>query len=109
MKKLSDKVSHVSTGGGASLSEELGKPVAILQDLCGPKIRVGKVPEPGIRLEPGHTFILTNEHVEGTAQRVSVSYLNLPLSIHVKSSHSLATKRDDRQTSFLSVALIQFG
>jgi len=46
MKKLSDKVSHVSTGGGASLSEELGKPVAILQDLCGPKIRVGKVPEP---------------------------------------------------------------
>ena len=29
-----------------AISEELGKPVAILQDLCGPKIRVGAVKEP---------------------------------------------------------------
>ena len=40
-----------------SISDELKSPVAILQDLCGPKIRVGKIPEPGIPLEPGDTLI----------------------------------------------------
>ncbi len=63
------------------LCEETGKPVAILQDLCGPKIRVGTVKEPGIRLEPGNHFILTNTPVEGVGNRVSVSYENLPQEV----------------------------
>lgn len=62
-------------------SAELQKPVAILQDLCGPKIRVGKVAEPGIRIEPGQTFILTSEPVEGVNNRVSVSYPDLPQEV----------------------------
>jgi pyruvate kinase len=62
-------------------SEELQKPVAILQDLCGPKIRVGKVAEPGIRIEPGQTFILTSESVEGINNRVSISYPDLPQEV----------------------------
>ena len=33
-----------------SISDEIGRPVAILQDLCGPKIRVGEIPGSGIRL-----------------------------------------------------------
>ena len=65
------------------LSDELGEPVAILQDLCGPKIRVGKVRKTGIRLEPGQTFILTNKHILGTQKRVSVSYHDLPLEVEV--------------------------
>ncbi|MBF0397596.1 MAG: pyruvate kinase, partial [Desulfobacterales bacterium] len=60
------------------ISESLGKPVAILQDLCGPKIRIGKVIEPGITLKPGQKFILTNEMIESSDNRVSVSYTNLP-------------------------------
>ena len=60
-----------------ALSEELKTPVAILQDLCGPKIRVGEVPEPGVRIEPGQTFFLTSRDVTGTAERVSVSYPDL--------------------------------
>ena len=32
------------------ISKEMDKPVAILQDLGGPKIRLGHIPEPGIRL-----------------------------------------------------------
>ncbi len=64
-----------------ALSEELDEPVAILQDLCGPKIRVGKVRKPGIRLVPGQTFILTNEQILGTQKRVSVSYHDLPLEV----------------------------
>lgn len=62
-------------------SEEMRKPVAILQDLCGPKIRVGKVAEPGIRLEAGQRFVLTSESIEGENNRVSVSYPNLPLEV----------------------------
>jgi len=64
-----------------SISDEIGRPVAILQDLCGPKIRVGKIAESGIRLEPGQSFILTNLDVEGSVERVSVSYENLPLEV----------------------------
>ncbi|RLB91640.1 MAG: pyruvate kinase [Deltaproteobacteria bacterium] len=61
-----------------SVSDELDRPVAILQDLAGPKIRVGNIPEPGIRLEPGETFALTNQQIEGTRNRISVTYPNLP-------------------------------
>ncbi|MEW6672943.1 MAG: pyruvate kinase [Thermodesulfobacteriota bacterium] len=63
------------------VSEELGKPVAILQDLCGPKIRVGSVREPGVELKPGQTYILTSEPVEGDETRVSVSYVDLPAEV----------------------------
>ena len=41
------------------ISKELKRPVGILQDLSGPKIRVGEVPDPGITLEAGKTFVLT--------------------------------------------------
>ncbi len=56
------------------IAEEMDKPVAIMQDLGGPKIRVGYIPDPGIRIEPGQYFILTTKKVEGSRQRVSVSY-----------------------------------
>ncbi|BBO83169.1 pyruvate kinase [Desulfosarcina ovata subsp. sediminis] len=56
------------------IAEELGKPVAILQDLGGPKIRVGVIPDPGIRLEPGRHIILTTQSLVGSQQRISVSY-----------------------------------
>jgi pyruvate kinase len=60
-----------------TLSDELKTPVAILQDLCGPKIRVGEIPEPGVRIEPGQTFYLTSREVMGSTERVSVSYPDL--------------------------------
>ena len=63
------------------VSSELNRPIAILQDLAGPKIRVGNIPGPGIRLDPGQTFVLTNEDVTGTKERVSVSYANLPQEV----------------------------
>ncbi len=65
-----------------SMSAELGKPVAILQDLCGPKIRVGNIPEPGIRLMTGQKIILTGDCVEGNEKRVSVSYPHLAKDVN---------------------------
>ena len=56
------------------IAKEMDKPVAILQDLGGPKIRLGHIPEPGVRLEPGSHMILTTQTVDGSEQRISVSY-----------------------------------
>lgn len=41
------------------LSAELNKPVTILQDLQGPKLRVGKLPPEGVALTVGKTVVLT--------------------------------------------------
>ncbi len=64
-----------------SLSAEFKKPVAILQDLCGPKIRVGAVKEPGVQLQSGEPFVLTSRPVAGDASQVSVSYPSLPREV----------------------------
>ncbi|MCF8078963.1 MAG: pyruvate kinase [Desulfobacterales bacterium] len=63
------------------VSAELDRPVAILQDLRGPKIRVGAIPEPGVELRPGQPFSLTTESVAGDSSRVSVTYANLPAEV----------------------------
>jgi pyruvate kinase len=66
-----------------AIAAELNQPVAILQDLCGPKIRVGAIPDPGIELKPGETFILTSDDVMGNHRRVAVSYGGLPADVNV--------------------------
>ena len=63
------------------ISARLDRPVAILQDLAGPKIRVGSIPDPGILLKPGADLILTNVEQEGTMGRVSVFYPHLPQEV----------------------------
>jgi pyruvate kinase len=59
-------------------ASKLGATVAILQDLAGPKIRVGFIPDPGVLLESGQDFILTGQQVEGNQNRVSITYPKLP-------------------------------
>lgn len=59
-----------------------GRTVAILQDLAGPKIRVGAVPEPGIRLEAGRSFTLTARSVAQGGEEVSVTYPELAREVH---------------------------
>lgn len=55
-----------------------GRRVAILADLPGPKMRIGRlVPEP-IELQAGQRFTLTTEEVAGDVSRVSVSFPGLP-------------------------------
>jgi pyruvate kinase len=63
------------------ISAKIGTPVAILQDLAGPKIRVGSIPEPGVLLEAGQDFILTARDIAGTREMVSVSYPDLPREV----------------------------
>ena len=63
------------------ISAKLNRPVSILQDLAGPKIRIGNIAEPGIILEPGKDFVLTSRQIMGNQDEVSVSYLNLPQEV----------------------------
>jgi pyruvate kinase len=58
----------------------LNKPVAILQDLQGPKIRVGSIGGGTgfVTLLPGQEFVLTTKDVAGNDQQVSVSLKTLP-------------------------------
>lgn len=55
------------------ISRMLHKPVAIRQDLQGPKIRIGKLIKPQIELKAGQDFILTGENVVGTEAYAYVS------------------------------------
>ncbi len=72
------------------LSRELGEPVAILQDLAGPKIRIGKIAEGEVVLKPGKRFILTNRDVPGNDREVSVSYAPLPGEVSIGETLLLA-------------------
>jgi pyruvate kinase len=57
------------------INEEFGLNLAILQDLQGPKIRIGLVAEKdGVLIEAGNKLILSNTEVLGTAEKVSTPY-----------------------------------
>lgn len=56
------------------ISFELNQPVGILQDLQGPKIRLGKFEDGSIRLRTGDSFILTSRQLSGTQTISSVTY-----------------------------------
>jgi pyruvate kinase len=57
-------------------------PVALLQDLSGPKIRTGKVKGGSIELQDGaRVAITTDESIEGTPERISTTYDLLPKDV----------------------------
>jgi pyruvate kinase len=59
-------------------SEESGRAVAVLVDLQGPKIRLGKFGSGPVTLEPGDVFTITTEDVPGDKDLVSTTYTGLP-------------------------------
>ena len=59
------------------LERKLGSLVAILQDLPGPKIRIGAVAGDRVRLQTRHPFVLTTRKILGTELAVSVSFPHL--------------------------------
>jgi len=56
----------------------LNRPVAILQDLQGPKIRIGTIASGTVQLLPGREFVLTADDVPGDESGASVSLESLP-------------------------------
>ena len=64
------------------LSAQLGKPVAIIQDLQGLKVRTGSL-EDGqpVDLVSGQEFTITTENLRGNRATVSTSYKQLPRDV----------------------------
>lgn len=61
-----------------AISQAKERPIAILQDLQGPKLRIGNLMDGGpVMLEPGETFRLCTVPIQGTAARASTSYADL--------------------------------
>ena len=63
------------------ISARLGRPVAILQDLQGLKVRLGTFRDGGATLKAGAEFLITTRELEGTASQASTSYTHLPKDI----------------------------
>jgi pyruvate kinase len=61
-----------------SAEKAAGRRVAIMADLPGPKMRLGKIEPESIQLQPGASFTLTSEEITGNPQRVSMSFERLP-------------------------------
>ncbi|HUT04865.1 MAG TPA: pyruvate kinase [bacterium] len=56
------------------VAEDTGKPIAILMDLPGPKMRIGCFEKEPITLTKGDKFRITVEDVVGDQERVSIGY-----------------------------------
>ncbi|HWU42612.1 MAG TPA: pyruvate kinase, partial [Bdellovibrio sp.] len=62
------------------LSKKLRAPVAVLQDLQGPKIRVGKFENGSIELKPGEKLVITTAAVTGKPGLIPSDFKELPLA-----------------------------
>ena len=64
------------------IAEKVGKPVAIMADLQGPKIRVGKFAQGKVMLVNGERFVLDAARTElGDLQGVGLDYKELPRDV----------------------------
>ncbi|HXK30407.1 MAG TPA: pyruvate kinase [Candidatus Binatia bacterium] len=63
------------------LERKLNTPVAILQDLPGPKIRIGAVAGDHVRLQTRRPFVLTTRKILGTELAVSVNFAALTRTV----------------------------
>ncbi len=72
------------------IAEEKGLPIAILQDLAGPKIRTGSFACGSIQLNTGDEFILTARDVPGNEKEVGLTYRELPQDVQVGDTLLLA-------------------
>ena len=65
-------IAHLKT-----VSKHLGVRIPILQDLSGPKMRIGKFSDEPIKLSPKARFTLTTREVIGDCDTVSINYPEL--------------------------------
>jgi pyruvate kinase len=63
-------------------SRELGRHVGVLQDLCGPKMRLGSIPGDVIDCALGDEFTLVSQR-RGAAGELTCSYANLPDDLEI--------------------------
>ena len=64
-----------------SAANAAGKRVAIMADLSGPKMRIGKLVQEPVELKSGDTYTLTTDNIVGDSERASVTFKKLPLAV----------------------------
>jgi pyruvate kinase len=84
-----------TTGAIRAAAQASGRRVAILADLPGPKLRIGRLAEQPVELKRGHEFTLAVGDFAGDAARASTTFRSLPQVV----------KRGD--TIFLNDGLVQ--
>jgi pyruvate kinase len=75
---------HAETSGRVrEAAGRVGRPVAILQDLPGPKLRIGPLSEGVVELTPGErlTFTCGEQEISGDAHHMSISWAGLAEAI----------------------------
>ncbi len=75
-KDLSETITNIR-----AVAKEMGRPVGIMADLAGPKIRTGPLEDEEVELVAGREVILTTERAVGTAERLGVSYSNFAVDV----------------------------
>lgn len=65
-------------GSIRAAARDIGRRVAILADLPGPKIRIGKLASEPISLKQGESITLTTEEIVGDGRRVFAAFEKLP-------------------------------
>ncbi len=63
------------------LSVEENKPITILQDLQGPKLRVGNLPPEGVKLTPGQQIRLSTHLPDAGGKKVGEETLFIPMDV----------------------------
>ncbi len=65
------------------VAQSVGRPVAVVQDLQGPKLRTGELPDhQPVELHKGRALVLTTQPGLGSAERITVNYEHLPEDVH---------------------------
>ncbi|MEM7405796.1 MAG: pyruvate kinase [Pseudomonadota bacterium] len=83
-------MSHGDQAGHAAVyqlireaARDAGRPIAILADLCGPKIRVGHFPDGGIDLAEGESVVVTVRDVDGGPGLIPSQYAALANDVEI--------------------------
>src|ERR1700752_1208039 len=66
-----------------TLNKKLNRHVGILGDLQGPKLRIGKVMDNAVELINGHEIVITTKELEGTADKIFITYPQFPQDVKV--------------------------
>lgn len=64
-----------------AVEKAVGRPIGILADLQGPKLRVGKFAAGKVELQPGQTFTLDDNPEPGTSERVQLPHPEILRSV----------------------------
>ena len=77
-----------------AVEEEHGRPIGILVDLQGPKLRVGSFKEDAVTLVPGADFVLDSDASPGDVHRVQLPHPEISRRARAR-PHAAARRRQD--------------